>query len=290
MEFLIQQLANGIMMGSIYVLLALGLVIILSMMDIVNFSHGQLAMLGAYVILFLMNIYHIPFFLGLIVTFLIIGILAFLIEKAIIRPTRLKKLPLLIAGITTVGLAMIVEEVAQLIFGMNARSILSPFAAEPVNLGIIQMSLMRLLIPIFVVILVIALMLFLFRTNAGRALRAVSQDSEAAALQGIHVDSAMTLGFVISCGLASLSGAFLAQMMPIDPYMGLLISLKGFAIIIVGGMMSLYGAIVASYLLGIGEVLVSGYIGANYKNLFFFGAMVLILLLRPSGLFGGDEK
>lgn len=290
MEFLLQQLANGIMMGSIYALIALGLVLILSMMDIVNFAHGQLAMLGAYVTLFIMNLYGVNFFFSILVAFAAIGIVAYLIEKGIVRPTRRKKLPLLIAGIATVGLALVVEEVAVVLFGRTAQSVQQPFGSEPVRLGAIQLSLIRLLIPFFVAVLVVLLMLFLYRTKVGRALRAVSQDSEAASMQGINVDNMLSIGFVISCGLAALAGTFVAQMRPLDPYMGLVMSLKGFAIIIVGGMMSLWGAIAAAFLLGIGEVMVSGYIGTNWADLFFFGAMVLVLLIRPSGIFGGSLK
>ena len=289
MEFFVQQLANGIMMGSIYVLIALGLVLILSMMDLVNFSHGQLVMVGGYIILLLMNSWGIHFFLGIVLTFVSMATIAFVIEKAVIRPTRLNKLPLLIAGIATVGLAMVIEEVTVLLFGMNPLAIQQGFGTQSISIGFLRLSLMRLLIPALVVFLVVGLMLFLSMTYTGKSLRAVAQDSEAAALQGINVDGAMTLGFMISCCLAALAGTFIAQMMPLDPYMGLQMSLKGFAIIIVGGMMSLWGAIISSYLLGIGEVLISGYVGANYKEIFFFGAMVLILLVKPSGLLGGGR-
>jgi branched-chain amino acid transport system permease protein len=289
MEFFAQQLANGIMMGSIYVLIAMGLVIILSMMDIVNFAHGQLAMLGAYVTMLFMNNLGVNFWLGVVITIIVISLVAFIIEKGIIRPARQKKLPLLIAGIATVGLAMTLEEIAVLIFGRTQQTVQLPFGAESITIGIIHLSLMRLLIPLLVLVLVAVLILFLYKNKVGRSLRAVSQDSEAASLLGINVDTAMSLGFVLSVSLAALAGAFLAQMMPINPYMGLSMSLKGFAIIIVGGMMSLKGAIIAGFLLGIGEVMVSGYIGSGYKELFFFAAMVLVLLIRPSGLFGGSE-
>jgi branched-chain amino acid transport system permease protein len=277
-------------MGSIYVLIALGLVLILSMMDLVNFSHGQLVMVGGYIILLWMNVCGVNFFVGILLTFASMGVISFVIEKVVIRPTRLNKLPLLIAGIATVGLAMVIEEVMVLIFGMNPISIQAAFGTQSIRIGFLRLSLMRLLIPILVIFLVVALMLFLYKTYWGKSLRAVAQDNEAAALQGINVDATMTLGFVISCCLASLAGTLIAQMMPLDPYMGLQISLKGFAIIIVGGMMSLWGAIIASYLLGIGEVLISGYLGANYKEIFFFGAMVLILLIEPSGLFGESRE
>jgi len=137
---------------------------------------------------------------------------------------------------------------------------------------------------------VAGLILFLYKNRVGRSLRAVSQDSEAASLIGINVDNALSIGFMVSVALAAIAGAFLAQMMPIDPYMGLTMSLKGFAIIIVGGMMSLRGAILAGFILGIGEVMVSGYIGSSYKELFFFAAMVLVLLVKPSGLFGSADN
>jgi len=290
MELFLQQLANGVMMGSIYVLIALGLVLILSMMDVVNFAHGQVGMLGAYVILVAMNVLGVNIFVGLFLTFAAIGMLAFFIEKGIIRPNRIKKLPLLIGGIATVGLAMVLEEIAVLIFSRNPQSVIAPFGAERIVLGVIQLSLMRFLIPFLVAVILVILMLYLYKTNRGRSMRAVAQDSEAVALLGINVDSTINIGFIISCCLASLAGAFLAQMMPINPYMGLVMTLKGFAIIIVGGMMSLAGAIVAGYALGIGEVMVSGYIGESFKDLFFFAAMVVVLLIRPSGIFGSSIK
>ena len=161
MEFFIQQLANGLMMGSIYVLIALGLVLILSMMDLVNFSHGQLVMVGAYIILLLMNLYGINFFVGMFLTFFAMAVISFTLEKLVIRPTRLNKLPLLIAGIATVGLAMVVEEVMVLLLGMNPKSIQTAFGTQSISIGFLQLSLMRLLIPILVIILIILLMLLI---------------------------------------------------------------------------------------------------------------------------------
>jgi len=177
-----------------------------------------------------------------------------------------------------------------MLFGRTSQSVFDPFGANPVSLGIIQLSLIRLLIPFFAAAVIVLLMFFLYRTKIGRALRAVSQDSEASALQGINVDDMLSIGFIISVGLAGVAGVFLAQMRPTDPYMGLIISLKGFAIIIVGGMMSLPGAITAAYLLGIGEVMVTAYVGANWADLFFFAAMVLVLLIRPTGIFGSYAR
>ena len=289
MEFFVQQLANGVMMGSIYCLLVVGLVIILSMMDIVNFAHGQLAKLAGYITIFAMNRLGLNFLLTILICVIVMAIIAFGLEKAVIRPARKKKLPLLIAGIATVGMALALEEIAAIAFGRNQESVFAPWGGESVRLGFIQTSLIRLIIPLIVVVLVAGLFLFLFRTRVGKALRAVSQDSEATALQGINVDNILSIGFMLSVGLAALAGTLLAQMRSMDPYMGVAISNKGFAIIIVGGMMSLPGAIAAAFLLGIGEVMVSGYVGANWADLFFFGMMVIVLLVRPNGLFGGGH-
>jgi branched-chain amino acid transport system permease protein len=282
-------MANGVMMGAIYCLLVVGLVIILSMMDIVNFAHGQLAMLAGYITIFAMNRLGLNFLLTILVCVVVMAIIAFGLEKAVIRPARKKKLPLLIAGIATVGMALALEEIAAIFFGRTQESVVAPWGSESVRLGIVQTSLIRLLIPVIVVVLVAGLFFFLFRTRVGKALRAVSQDSEATALQGINVDNILSIGFMLSVGLAALAGTLLAQMRSMDPYMGVAISNKGFAIIIVGGMMSLPGAIAAAFLLGIGEVMVSGYIGANWADLFFFGMMVIVLLVRPNGLFGGGH-
>jgi branched-chain amino acid transport system permease protein len=289
LEFFVQQMANGVMMGAIYCLLVVGLVIILSMMDIVNFAHGQLAMLAGYITIFAMNRLGLNFLLTILVCVVVMAIIAFGLEKAVIRPARKKKLPLLIAGIATVGMALALEEIAAIFFGRNQESVIAPWGGESVRLGPIQTSLIRLLIPVIVAALVAGLFLFLFRTRLGKALRAVSQDPEATALQGINVDLILSIGFMLSVALAAFAGALLAQMRSMDPYMGVAISNKGFAIIIVGGMMSLPGAIAAAFLLGIGEVMVSGYIGANWADLFFFGMMVIVLLVRPNGLFGGGH-
>jgi branched-chain amino acid transport system permease protein len=286
MQFFTQQLANGIMLGSIYVLITLGLVIILSMMDIVNFAHGQLAIVGAYCILFLQNALKLSFLPGLVVAALMVAVIGFVIEKGVVRPTRVKKLPLLTAGIATIGLAMILEETIGIIYGRSPQAVSAPFGTNPIALGYVQMSLMRLLIPPLMAVVVAALLFFLYRVKLGRGLRAVAQDADAASLQGINVDAAMSIGFVISCCLASLAGTFLAQMMSVTPYMGTTFSLKGFSIIVVGGMTSLLGAIAASFILGIGESLVGAYAGGGYQEMFFFAAMVIILLIRPSGLMG----
>jgi branched-chain amino acid transport system permease protein len=289
LEFFVQQMANGVMMGAIYCLLVVGLVIILSMMDIVNFAHGQLAMLAGYITIFAMNRLGLNFLFTILACVAVMAIIAFGLEKAVIRPARKKKLPLLIAGIATVGMALALEEIAAIFFGRTQESVVSPWGGESVRLGPIQTSLIRLIIPLIVAVLVAGLFLFLYRTRVGKALRAVSQDAEATALQGINVDNILSIGFMLSVALAAFAGTLLAQMRSMDPYMGVAISNKAFAIIIVGGMMSLPGAIAAAFLLGVGEVMVSGYIGANWADLFFFGMMVIVLLVRPNGLFGGGH-
>jgi branched-chain amino acid transport system permease protein len=286
MEVLIQQLVNGFLMGSIYVLIALGMVIILNVLHVINFAHGQFAMIGAFLAFFLMSLYNVNFFLVLIAAFIVGGAISFVYERLVCRPSRLKKQPMLVAGIATVGVAIVLDEIACLLFGTDDRMLRVPFGGHPIVIGDIQFSLLRLLIPVLGLSLMALTMLFIYKTKTGASLRAIAQEPEAASLVGIDADKAMSLAFFLSCGLAAVAGAFFTQMIPIDAYMGLPLSLRAFAILTVGGLMSLPGAIATSYILGIGEALVSGYIGAAWKDIFFFGIMVLILLIRPKGLFG----
>jgi branched-chain amino acid transport system permease protein len=290
MEFFIQQLANGIMGGSIYVLITLGLVLILSMMHVVNFAHGQVAMIGAYIVLFLQNALPLGFWPNFVITAIMVGVIGFVLEKAVFREARIKKLPLMVAGMASIGLSMVLEELIVIFFGRSPASVREAFGTTPIELGFLNMSLMRLVIPLIMIIAVVALFYFLSKVKMGRALRAVAQDPEAASLQGINVDLAMSIGFIISCVLASVAGSCLAQMMPMTPYMGMNLSLKAFSIIVVGGMMSLPGAIVASFIMGIGEALVGGYAGGGYQEMFFFAAMVVILLIKREGLFGSSAR
>jgi branched-chain amino acid transport system permease protein len=290
MEFFVQQLANGVMAGSIYVMITLGLVLVLSMMDVVNFAHGQIAMVGAYIILFVQNASGMDFWPSLVITIIMVGIIGFIIEKGVIRQTRIRKLPIMIAALATIGLSMILEELIVIAFGRNPESVTNAFGRTPVEIGFLSMSLMRIIIPAIMVVAVLLLLYFLYRVKMGRGLRAVAQDADAASLQGINVDLAMSVGFIISCCLASLAGACLAQMIPITPYMGMTYSLKAFSIIVVGGMMSLPGAIVTSFIMGIGEAMMGGYVGGGYQEVFFFAAMVIILIIRRDGLFGSTIR
>jgi branched-chain amino acid transport system permease protein len=286
MEVFLQQLTNGIIMGSIYALLAMGLVLVMVVQRIANFAHGQYAMFGAFLCLFLMNQYSTNFFLSLIASFVVIAILAFVIAKLLLHPMVTGSIPFISAAIAMCALALIFDEVAAFTIGTDIHMVSSPFGAQTIIIGGVHLTLLRLLIPFIGAALIILLMLFIYKTKTGAALRAVAQDMRAASFLGIDVETIMIIGFIISCGLAAISGALIAQTRPIISLMGMPLSFKGFAIIIVGGITSLPGAILSSYILGIGESLIAGYVGPAWQDLFFFGGLFLILVIRPSGLLG----
>lgn len=286
MELLVQQLANGLMTGSIYVMVALGIIITLNVLHVANLAHGAFVMLGGFVTYFLMSLYGINFFVALIVSFIVVGIFSVVVEKLVVRPCRLKGLSILVASVALVGVAFTIDEVASLLWGLDSRMVPVPFGGQPIIIWGIHLSVLRLVIPFIGIVSIILLVLFIYKTKMGRALRAVAQEQEAASLVGINIDNTMSLGFAISCGLAAVGGGLLVQMIPIYTHIGLALIFKIFAIVIIGGLTSLPGAIATGYLLGIGEAMVSGYIGTGYRELFFFAAMMLILVIRPSGLLG----
>lgn len=290
MELFVQQFVNGVMMGSVYALLAMGLVLVMVVQRIANFAHGQYAMFGAFVCLFLMNLYSTNFFISLIASVIAVGILAFVISKLMLHPMVTGAIPFINAAIAMCALALVFDEIAAFTIGIDVHMVSSPFGRQPIIIGDVRMSLLRFLIPFIGAALIILLMLFIYKTKTGAALRAVAQDMRAASFLGIDVETIMLIGFIISCGLAAVAGVLIAQMRPIMCLMGMPLSFKGFAIIIVGGITSLPGAILASYILGIGESLIAGYVGTAWQDLFFFGALFLILVLKPSGLLGREIK
>ena len=290
MEFFIQQFVNGLTLGSIYVLIAVGLTLIMSTMHFANFSHGQFYMLGAYLVGFFMNSYRLNFFLALVITFVITGLIAVGFERLSIRPIRARGLPMLTAGIITIGIAEILTYGVAALWSADVRAVTSPFISGSLAFGGIYFSKARIFITIFAFCIIALLFLLIYRTEIGRALRAASEDREMSALLGINADRVMCLGFFLSCGLAGICGGFMAQMLPYTPFIGLLATLKGFVIVVFGGMGSLVGAVVGSYVLGVGEGLLKGYIGGSYGELFFFGILVLMLLTRPGGLLGKGEE
>lgn len=281
----LQTCINGLMLGSIYVLIALGLTLIFSIMGIINFAHGEIFMLGGFATYFLGEYYGVNFFLSLIISMMIVATFGVLIERIIFRPLREDPLNLLVISL---GLAIVLQNLALIFWGPEDRSIPIDFQGVVKIFGM-MFSNERLAAFIISVTLVIGLYLFIGRTKAGKALQAVAQDYEAAALQGININQMNALAFGIGCALASAAGSAMGPVFLVSPFMGIMPVMKAFIIIMLGGLGSVIGSVVGGLILGIAESFGATYLGSEFQNMVGFIILMVILIVKPLGLFGYHE-
>jgi branched-chain amino acid transport system permease protein len=282
-----QYLINGLVLSSIYIIVALGLTLVYSILDVPNFAHGELVMLGAYLGVFLIGLMGVTnYFLVLIFVVLALAGLSVLLWKFIFRPLR--SAPPVTMFIAALGLVYIFQSAVQLIWGKEWLSLPSPFAGS-VLLGAASITHTRIFIFSLGCLLMILVSLFVYRTWLGKGIRAVSQSESGAALVGINSNRMMTLTFAVSGALAGCAGILLGHVTFVFPLMGFSPLLKAFAMIIIGGMGSIPGAIIGGFLIGIIETSSVAFFSAEYADIFAFGALVVTLMIRPRGLMGKLE-
>jgi len=279
---LTQALVNGVMLGMVYILVALGLTLVFSIMEVINFAHGEFYMLGGFIAYYLVAGLGLNYLLTLVAAILLIGALGWVVEKIIFRPFRRD---LLGAFIVSLGLLWVVQSSALLAFGSLEKTVPSPFRGTLRVLGV-YFSLERLIVTVIGIVLVAGLYLFIQFSRDGRALRAVTQDSDAAALQGINVDRVSALAFALGSALAATAGVLIAPLFFVSPFMGGLPIVKAFIIIILGGMGSIPGALLGGLILGVAEGVGSIFLSLPAVNLLGFLIVIVILLVRPQGLLG----
>jgi branched-chain amino acid transport system permease protein len=282
----LQQLTNGIMLGSVYSLVALGLTLIFGIMGVAHFAHGHFYMLGAYMMFFLMVTFGIPYWVAIAISVVAFAILGVGVEY-IYRPV--KKRPEITAFIVAIGMLLALEELVRAVWGTGNRRIPRPFT-QVIKFAGVTLELQRLLVIVAAIVLILALHLFIKRTRLGGAIEAVAQDREGAALVGISASRVSIVTFAVATSLAAAAAALAAPLSFIAPDMANTLVLKAFVIIVIGGLGSMKGAIVGGYLLGILEAMAIAYVSATYKDVWAFGALILILAIRPTGLFGTKEE
>jgi branched-chain amino acid transport system permease protein len=280
----LQQVANGIMIGGIYGLMALGLTLIYGVLYIPNFALGHQAMIAAYVTFFLVAIYHVNYFLAILVAMAAVAVLGMVMERLAFRP--LKDAPHVNGFIVAFGLLFVLESGALIAWGATYRKIDTVYDRTILTVLGTRLPLQRVLVVVAVVVIIVAMQLFLKRTMAGAALRAVSQQREAALLVGIDVDRVSALTMAVGSALGAAAGGLIGPIILVFPTMGSLMIVKAFVIIILGGMGSVVGAIVGGFMLGLVESLAAGFISPSFKDLYAFLFLVIILTVRPTGLFG----
>lgn len=286
MTLFLQQIFNGIMFGSTYAIVALGLTLVMGILNIPNFAHGHLYMLGGYITFFFIGTIGLGFWPSLILTLVTLGLLGVLMERIVYRP--LNDQPHINAFIAAIGSLLFLEAFALVVWGPQGLRIPNPYPQTFQLLGI-TMSVQRLLVIIGAAVLILGLHLFMKKTIMGTTIEAVAQNREGAMLNGINVNRVSALTFAISSATAAVAASFLSPIFMLSPSMGAILGMKAFIIVILGGMGSIPGAILGGYILGLIEALGGGYISAAYKDVFAFGALIIILAVKPTGIFGKKE-
>ena len=281
-SLLVQSAVIGLSIGSIYILMALGLTLMFGMMHIINFAHGAVYMLGAFVIYYVFFPGGAPYFVAFAVAMVVLGVFGYLVERGIYRPIGGGIEPTLVA---LLALSTFLEAAGYPVFGQLDKHVPSVFEGTRNILGV-RISVERLMIIPIAVALVAGLYLFINKTKIGAAMRAIEQDKEAAALQGVNVNIVNGLAFAVGFALAAAAGALIAPIFKLDPMMGDQPLLKAFIIIILGGLGSIPGAILGGLMLGLIDSVVATALGAEPAFLLSFVFIILLLLFRPAGLFG----
>jgi branched-chain amino acid transport system permease protein len=277
-----QYIFNGLLIGSSYALIALGLTVIFGLMNIANFAHGQFYMMGGFFAYFLTASLGLNYFVAMVVAVLLVVALGVGLDRTIFR--RLRGAPLISSVLATIGLAILLENGAQLVWGPRPLGIPSPLPIGAVEIGPIFATVPRLFAVGVTVVTIVVIHLLLRHTRLGKAMRATFQQQEAAALAGINIDRIYSLAFGVGAGLAGLGGVLLGSIFLVHPTMGGIATLKAFVVVILGGMGSFVGAIVGGLFLGLAESF-GTILSSAYKDAFGFILVILILLFRPEGLF-----
>ena len=281
-DLLIQSTIIGLSIGSIYILMALGLTLMFGMMHIINFAHGAIYMLGAFAIYYIFSQWGAPYFAAFVLAMLLLGTFGYLVERSIYRPVKGGIEPTLVA---LLALTTFLQAAGYPVFGQLDKHVPPVFQGTRNILGV-MISVERLMIIPMAGALVVGLYLFINKTKMGAAMRAIEQDKEAAALQGVNVHVVNGLAFAIGFALAAASGALMAPIFKLDPMMGEQPLLKAFIIIILGGLGSIPGAILGGLMLGLIDSIVATALGAEPAFLLSFVFIILVLLFKPTGLFG----
>ena len=291
-DYFVSQLINGLRLGSVYAIVAVGYSIVYGILRLINFAHGDIMTVGVYIMLLFMTSTGMPLWSIVIFSVLISVIVGVLIERFAYRPLRN-------AGeeatlISSLAVSTLLQNLLQMIFSPQKKAFYLPdFFTELHDFGMFQLSTMNIITFVAVAVIVIALTIVIQKTKIGTAMRACSENLDASRLMGINPNRVIVFAFAVGSGLAALAGLMLAgEYKTIDPLMGFVPGLKAFCAAVVGGIGSLYGAVVGGLVIGVAEMLFAGLMPTSitaYRDAFVFFVLILVLLVRPNGLLGQAE-
>lgn len=281
----IEQLINGLNLGSIYALIALGYTMVYGIAKMLNFAHGDVIMVGAYTLSLIMTGLNLPPAVAIIVSVVVCSLLGVTIEKIAYKPLR-KASPLTVL-ITAIGVSYFLQSVALLLFGSKQRKVDSVVTIQSVQIGSIELTGESIITLGVTLVIMIGLTLFINKTKIGKAMRAVSEDKGAAQLMGINVNRTISITFAIGSALAAVAGVlYVSSYGFVGPYTGSLPGIKAFVAAVLGGIGSIPGAMLGGILLGIIESLSKAYISTNLADAIVFSVLIIVLLFKPAGLLG----
>lgn len=286
MNFL-THLINGISLGSVYAIIALGYTMVYGIAKMLNFAHGDVIMVGSYVIFLLMSSAGVPAIPAVFISIIACTALGMAIEKIAYKPLR--KATSLAVLITAIGVSYFLQNMALAIFGSDPKSFSSVVNIENIKLanGQLTISATTIVTVLICVLIMIGMTLFIKKTKAGQAMLAVSEDKDAALLMGINANATISLTFAIGSGLAAIAGALFCSAYPtLTPYTGSMPGIKAFTAAVFGGIGSIPGALIGGILLGVIEILGRAYISSQLSDAIVFAVLIIVLLVRPTGILG----
>lgn len=284
----ISYLINGLSLGSVYAIIALGYTMVYGIAKMLNFAHGDVIMIGAYVTLMGMTKSGLSPIVSVLIAVVVCTALGMVIERVAYKPLRNAASPLAVL-ITAIGVSYLLQNVALLIFGANAQSFPSAVKWEGISLadGALNISGETIVTIVICVVIMVVLMTFIKKSKTGQAMRAVSEDKGAAQLMGINVNGTIALTFAIGSALAAIAGVLLCSAYPsLTPYTGAMPGIKAFVAAVFGGIGSIPGAFIGGILLGIIEILGKAYISSQMADAIVFAVLIIVLLVKPTGLLG----
>jgi len=289
MTIFIQQVINGLMLGSVYALLALGYTMVYGIIKLINFAHGDIYMLGAYFGYFFIKVLHLNFFIALVLAMAVSAVIGVLIEYIAYRPLRHS--PRIAVLISALGIAFLLENGMTYLYGSDQRSFPQAIKTVQYHFYGIQVSNIQLIIAVTSIVLMLLLTYVVKRTKIGRAMRAVSADPDAATLMGININHTISFTFAIGSALAAAGGVLIGLYYnSIDPLMGMTPGLKAFVAAVLGGIGIIPGAAVGGWLIGILETMVQATSFSAYKDAVVYAMLIVILLIKPTGILGKNKR
>jgi len=295
---LLQQIINGLTVGGVYALIALGYTLVYGILELINFAHGEIYMIGAYLGIIFLGIFTasgltqysliLSLFLTFVMSIIVCSAYGFTIEKLAYKPLR--NAPRLNPLISAIGVSIFLQNYVMLTQGATDKVFPHVIPVTKIEFSNVTMTTLQLFIIIVSLLLMTMLHLFIMKTKTGKAMRAVAQDKVMASLLGIDIDRIISVTFIIGSGLAAVAGLMVAMYYGLVNYsIGYIAGIKAFTAAVLGGIGSIPGAMVGGFLLGLIESLGASYLSSEYKDAYAFIVLILILLVKPTGLFGRSE-